>query len=134
QWHPHLAGNPPPPARPGSRSRPGHRRCRTRLPTRTPLRPNAHRRRRPRRLGPASRRRRPPPRRSARRARPTSRLPPAFRLSLPRFPEPMNPTLLPATCAAALALMAGAAATHWVSVRQTIDLVGALHASPPPPT
>ena len=43
----------------------------------------------------------------------------------------MNPALVPVACGSALAIMAGAAATHWVSVRQTVALVRNLHEAPP---
>ncbi len=45
----------------------------------------------------------------------------------------MNPAFVPVACGSALALMAGAVASHWVSVRQTAALVDVLHPTPSSP-
>ncbi len=45
----------------------------------------------------------------------------------------MNSALVPVACGSALALMAGAAASHWVSVRQTAALVHVFRSAPSAP-
>jgi len=42
----------------------------------------------------------------------------------------MKPSLIPIACGTALALMAGAAAAHWCSVRDMVTLAGALPSHP----